>query len=280
MKKIIALVLGLSLIAALSACGGKTEGNADNRTEVRIATNNRPNPPFSFTGDDGKPAGYTIEYLKEIEKKLPEYKFIFEPVDAQSMLLGVDSGKYAFAANYYFKNPEREQKYLFADTPYGYSVTGLIVKSNRNDITSLDDLHGKKLVPETPNSGLYYIIKDYNLKNPDKQVVNETIDQITDADSLKYVASGQYDVDFINVHNFYNANKQLNLGLKVAGIISKEPVWVLFNQSQTELASKFEKATQELIADGTLPELAKKWFDLNFFQSLEELRQGYTFRAQ
>jgi L-cystine transport system substrate-binding protein len=281
MKKL-AVVLSIIFVALLCAYGGQTasaDNSGEKKIEIRIGTNILPNPPFSYTDDDGNPVGYTIDYLKELAKQLPEYDFVLNPVDTQAMLLGVDSSKYAFAANFYFKNPEREKKYLFADTPYGYSVPVLIVRFQRDDIQSLEDLHGKKLVPITPNSGLYYILKDYNIKNPGREVDNiEIIDAITNVDALKYVASGQYDAFFTNLNIFNDNNQYLNLDLKVGGIVSKEPVWILFNRNQTELRDKFEKATRELIADGTLVKLSEKYFDLNFFQSIEELRQGYSFR--
>lgn len=290
MKKILTLLLAASMLITLVAgCGTTSSSSASTpvaaavapakpKTVVKVGTNNMPNPPFSYVDDKNNRIGYTVDYLKELEKKLPEYEFQYEAVDGNSMLLGVDSGKYAFAANYYFKNPSREQKYLFPDHEFGYSITALVTKSSRNDIKTLDDLVGKKLTPVTPTSGLTYVLKDYNAKHPDKQITLEYIDTSTEADNLKWVASGKYDAHFINAHNFENTNKQLKLDLKNAGIISKEPVWILFNKSQTELAKKIDAATVELLNDGTLSKLAEKWFTVDFFKSIDYINQGYQFK--
>jgi L-cystine transport system substrate-binding protein len=271
------LIVGIVLVLGMILSSGTVFAKAGGKV-VKIAINNVPNPPFSYVDEKGTHIGYTIDYLKELEKKLPEYDFQYEAIDSTSMLIATDTGKYALTANYFFKNPEREKKYLFPDKPFGYSVTGLAVKTERNDIKTLDDIVGKKLVPMTPVSGLLYILKDYNIKHPGKEVKIETIDNISTADGLRFVDSGRYDVLFINVHNFDDAQKQLKYKLKISGIISKEPVWIILNKSQTELKTKIDIATAELVKNGTLSKYSVKWFGIDFFKDLDLIKKGYQFR--
>ncbi|MEW9701698.1 transporter substrate-binding domain-containing protein [Paenibacillus sp. SI8] len=253
-------------------------GKSSDVTVVKVALNSIPVPLFSFVNEKNEPVGYMIDYLKEVEKKLPEYKFQYESVDNDGQLIGTDTGKYAFAANFWFRNPEREKKFLYPEHEYGYSVTALAVKPDRNDIQTLDDLPGKKLVPMTPANGLRYILKDYNIKHPGKEIKIEDIDKTTTADDLKLVDSGKYDVDFINVVSFDDVKQRLNLNLKIGGVISKEPVWFLYNKNQSELAKKIDAVTAELTNDGTLGKLSEKWFKVDFFKSLDFVKQGYQFR--
>ncbi|MEC0230833.1 transporter substrate-binding domain-containing protein [Paenibacillus alba] len=247
---------------------------------VKAALNTVPVPLFSFLDEKNQPAGFIIDYLKELEKKLPEYKFEFESVDNEGQLIGTDTGKYAFAANFWFKNPEREKKYLYPQQEFGYSITGLAVKPDRDDIKTLDDLVGKKLVPMSPVSGFRYILKDYNLKHPGKEIKVEDVDKTTPADDLKLVESGKYDAHLLNINHFEDAVKKLNLNLKIGGVISKEPVYFIFNKNQTELAQKVDAATTELIKDGSLSKLSEKWFKVDVFKSLEFVQQGYKFRKE
>jgi L-cystine transport system substrate-binding protein len=276
-------ILVIVLVLVLAACGknDKEESPAGALKQVvKYALNTVPVPLFSFIDENGKPAGFILDYLEELKKKLPEYEFEVESVDNEGQLIGTDTGKYAFAANFWFKNPERAKKYLYPNQEFGYSITALAVKSNRDDIKTLDDVVGKKLVPMTPVSGFRYILKDYNLKHPGKEIVIEDVDKTTPADDLKLVDSGRYDVHLLNVVHFEDVMKKLNLDLKIGGVVSKEPVYLLFNKNQTELAAKVDSATVELIKDGTLPKLSEKWFKVDVYKSLEYVQQGYKFRKE
>lgn len=297
------LLIAAALFAVLAGCGKSTTNTTASKSGaansaspsasstaspaataapkvIKAVLNTVPVPLFSYLDDKNQPAGFMIDYLKELEKKLPQYKFEYDSADNEGQLIGTDSGKYAFAANFWFKNPEREKTYLYPQQEFGYSITALAVKSNRNDIKTLDDMVGKKLVPMTPVSGFRYILKDYNLNHPGREIKIEDIDKTTPADDLKLVDSGKYDAHFINVVHFEDVMKKLNLDLKVGGVISKEPVYLLFNKKQTELAKTIDAATSELIKDGTLPKLSEKWFKVDVFQSLEYVQQGYKFRKQ
>jgi L-cystine transport system substrate-binding protein len=278
---ILAFVVTLTGCSGKAAISGSEPGSAsadtgDTKKVIRVGLNNRPNPPYLFTDDHNEPIGYTIDYYKELEKRLPEYTFQYESVDQEALAIGVDTGKYAFAGNF-FRNPERESKYLFGASEFGYYITALVTKNNRDDIRTLDDLPGKKLTPFTPTSGLLPIIRDFNLRNPDRQIEIEITDKNVIADDMKLVASGRYDALFTNVNMFENANKQLQLDLKIAGIISKEPIWIMYNKNQEELAHQIDAVTAELKQDGTLSKISEKWLGVDFFGSLESVNEGYQF---
>ncbi|MFD0678558.1 MULTISPECIES: transporter substrate-binding domain-containing protein [unclassified Paenibacillus] len=291
------LIFAVILLAILAGCGktapaagdGSANASAPNTASpvakaapkvIKAALNTVPVPLFSYLDEKNQPAGYMIDYLRELEKKLPEYKFEYEAVDNEGQLIGTDTGKYAFAANFWFKNPEREKKYLYPKQEFGYSITGLAIKPDRNDIKTLDDLVGKKLVPMTPVSGFRYILKDYNLLHPGKEIKIEDVEKTTPADDLKLVESGKYDAHLLNINHFEDAVKKLNLNLKIGGVISKESVYFIFNKNQPELAQKIDAATVELIKDGTLSKLSEKWFKVDVFKSLEYVQQGYKFRKE
>ncbi|GCL72877.1 hypothetical protein PN4B1_28040 [Paenibacillus naphthalenovorans] len=290
-------ILAVVLLIFLAGCGTAatvSEGGPGNASDpnasssspksgpqvVKVALNSVPVPLFSFLDENNKPAGFIIDYLRELEKKLPEYKFEYESVDNEGQLIGTDSGKYAFAANFWFKNPEREKKYLYPEHAFGYAITALVVRQDRNDIKTLDDLVGKKLVPMSPVSGFRYILKDYNLRHPGKEIKIEDVDKTTHAEDLKLVDSGRYDAHLINVNQFEDVMKKLNLNVKIGGVISKEPVYFIFNKNQTELAQKVDAKTVELIEDGTLSKYSEQWFKVDVFKSLEYVQQGYKFRKE
>lgn len=283
MKKFsLTAIISLAFLLIISACSSdensKKSETEDGKKVVTVALSDEVNPPFLYTDDNNNPIGYDMDYLKEIEKKLPEYKFEYVFGEEEANLVGVDTGKYTFAINWFFKNPEREKKFLYPEHEYGYSLTSLVVKKDRDDIRSLEDMVGKKLAPMAPSGGLRTILNGYNDKNPDKQIDIETIEFPSNADNLKGVAEGRFDAVFINVTTFNAIQEDLNLDLKVGGIVSKEPVYIVFNKNETELAKKIDEATVELIEDGTLAKLAEKWFNVNFFEDLEYIqREGFKY---
>ncbi|WP_167858900.1 transporter substrate-binding domain-containing protein [Paenibacillus cymbidii] len=292
----------LAAVMALSACGTSSNGGSSgsspsasgsaspapssgspsaapvNVTVLKVAQNAVPNPPFSSLNEKNIMEGYTVEYLKLLDERLPEIKFEYEQIAREAMLVGVETGKYDLAANFYYRNPEREAKYLFGQTEYGYSLNALIVKDSRNDIHSLDDMRGKKLTPMSPSTGLRTLVVDYNKKNTDNPILFNDIDAVTDAESVQWVAKGTYDAYLTNKTVFDNVNAQLKLPLKIATFVSKEPIWVLFNKNKSAVATRFDEVTKEMIKDGTLPALSVKWFGIDMFQSLETVNKPYQFK--
>ncbi|MNI08650.1 L-cystine-binding protein TcyK precursor [compost metagenome] len=292
MKKkfsLVALILASAL--ALTACGSssnKDNGGAPSTggsqtaaakvTVLKVARNAVPNPPFSYLNDKNVMDGYTVEYLKLLDERLEEFKFEYEEIAREAMLVGVETGKYDFAANFYYRNPEREAKYLFSAVEYGHSLNSLIVKKDRDDIQSLDDMKGKKLTPMSPSTGLRTLVVDYNKKNASNPIIVEDIDAVTDAEAVQWVANGKYDAFLTNKTVFDNVNAQLKLPLKVAAYVTKEPIWVLFNKEKKDLAARFDEVTKAMIEDGTLPALSEKWFSVNMFKSLKDVNEQYKFK--
>ncbi|MFS0645953.1 transporter substrate-binding domain-containing protein [Siminovitchia sp. 179-K 8D1 HS] len=280
MKKVWLGVLLLALFTFMGGCSQSSGGSEkeDGKKVVKVAISDEVNPPFLYADEKNNPIGYDMDYMKEVEKKLPEYTFEYIWGEEESNLVGVDTGKYDFAINWFFKNPEREEKFLYPEHEFGYSLTSLVTKKDRNDIKTLDDMVGKKFPPMSPSGGLRTILNAYNEQHPDRPLTIESMDAPSNAENLKLVAKGKADAMFINVTTFNEIQKELNLDLKVAGIISKEPIWTVYNKDNEELANKIDEVTVELREDGTLSKLAEKWFGVDFFQDLKYINEeGFKF---
>ncbi len=280
MKKLWAgAVALLGFIFIISGCSQSTAKESDDgKKVVKIAISDEVNPPFLYADENNEPIGYDIDYLKEVEKKLPDYKFEYIWGEEESNLVGVDTGKYDFAINWFFKNPERQEKFLYPEHEFGYSLTSLVTKKDRDDIKTLDDMVGKKFPPVSPSGGLRAILNSYNDQHPDDPLTLESMDSPSNAENLKMVDKGKADAMFINVTTFNEIQKELNLNLKVAGIISKEPIFTVYSKENAELAKEIDQVTVELTEDGTLSKLAEKWFEVDFFQDLEYINEeGFNF---
>ena len=80
----------------LAACG-KKESLKPTQKEIIIATNAN-SKPNTYIADD-KLTGFDIELARAVFKQLPEYKVKFQVIDFNSVLSGVDNGRFQMAAN-------------------------------------------------------------------------------------------------------------------------------------------------------------------------------------
>ncbi|NGP46234.1 amino acid ABC transporter substrate-binding protein [Bacillaceae bacterium SIJ1] len=271
------IVIMTALMLFLTGCTAGQTTTSDGREIIQIALSAEVNPPFLFTGENNEPQGYNMDYFNTVQKKLPQYHFTYVWGEEESNLIGVGAGKFDIAANWFFSNPEREEKFLYPDTAYGYSMTGLIVHKDNADITSLDDMTDKALAPVSGSGGLRAILNAYNEAN-DSEVPLTTVESPSNEHNLQRVESGRSDAVFLNITTFNAIQEQLKLDLKVGGIVSKEPVFLVLQPGHTTLATDINEATEALIADGTIPELAKKWFGVDFFQDLDDIsNEGFQF---
>lgn len=267
--KYIKLLILMMLIISLSGCGTITKEN-NGKKVVKVALSAEVNPPYLYTDSDNKPVGYDMDYMKELEKKLPQYDFQYEFGEEESNVVGIGVGKFDMGINWFFKTPEREQKFLYQKEPYVYSLTTLIVHNDTNDIETLDDLQHKSLTPMSPSGGLYSILTDYN-KTHKNQIDIDEIHKVSNGENFKMIESKRRDAMFLNLTTYQAIQKELNADVKVGGVVSKESVHILYNNKNTQLQKDIDKATKELKEDGTLEELSKKWFGFNIFDDKESL---------
>ncbi|WP_239748387.1 transporter substrate-binding domain-containing protein [Mammaliicoccus sp. A-M2] len=267
--KYIKLLILMMLIISLSGCGTITKEN-NGKKVVKVALSAEVNPPYLYTDSENKPVGYDMDYMKALEKKLPQYDFQYEFGEEESNVVGIGVGKFDMGINWFFKTPEREQKFLYQKEPYVYSLTTLIVHNDTNDIETLDDLQHKRLTPMSPSGGLYSILTGYN-KTHKNQIDIDEIHKVSNGENFKMIESKRRDAMFLNLTTYQAIQKELNADVKVGGVVSKESVHILYNKKNTQLQKDIDKATKELKEDGTLEELSKKWFGFNIFDGKESL---------
>ncbi len=217
--------------------------------------------PFTFTDKQGNLTGYDIEVLKEAGKRAGfDVKFLPTPWD--SMFLGLEAKKFDVIANQISKNPQREKKFLFSENSYLVSAVQLIVRGDRNDINSLEDLRGRK-VGTSVGSNYTKTLEDFNSKKDvDLKYYDGNFTTV-----LQDIVSGRIDAtlnDRLTVG--YNI-KQLNLNVKPVGKpIDLAPSYFVFRQDQEgqKLKKLVDSGLNTLKKDGTLTKLSVKWFGADY----------------
>ena len=260
------------LAAAVAGCGGgesksSSAGSAAKKTVTVAHTNYY--VPYDFVNDKGESDGYEVAVMKEISKKLPQYEFKFVPTSDDDLLIGVESGKYDIGTKGVWMTEARKQKYIYPKNYIGASIIGLVIRKDMADkVTDMKSFaeYSGKLVPLAPQDARYMVIADYNKENPDKQVVLTPSEAFQIADALTWVMEGRYDaqleVELSYINNvkkedapYHKYDDRLSY-VRHRGI----PIYPLFNKKNQQLADEFDKAFEELRAEGKITELQQQYF--------------------
>ena len=155
MKKIISMLLCISMVFAVAAmvtgCGSKLTAE---KGKLIMATNAE-FPPYEYKEGD-KIVGIDAEGAQLIADKLG-LELEIADVQFDSIIPGVQSGKYDMGMAGITVNEEREEKVNFSDS-YATGIQVVIVKED-SDIKSIDDLEGKKIGTQQGTTG-YILASD------------------------------------------------------------------------------------------------------------------------
>lgn len=267
LKKIFALLLTLSTVFSLAACGNAEETDSDSSDSRTITVAVAPGYyPITYADDNGDAAGYDVEVFKAIDKLLPEYTFKYEIADKETMNVGVQVGTYQVGINSLFKTEERLKTYLMPENNLGYTAVGIIQREDSN-YNTLQELYDQKasIYATTASGGIRYVVADWNEAHPDAQLDVELRSDVVYAESLASVLSGETDATINLIPVFYLVEESARAGLKVSDPVDVVPTYCIVNKEESELNSLINEKLGELKADGTLSKLSEKFFGYDVF---------------
>lgn len=252
MKKFLALVLAaVTICVAFVACSSKTN-DTDTKAEIKTLTmvTNAEFPPYEYT-EGGEVVGIDAEVAKAIADKLG---LKLEIVDTKfdSIIPGVQSGKYDMGMAGLTVTPEREQNVAFSDS-YATGIQSIIVKED-SEIKSVDDLSSStKIGVQLGTTGDIYAKDDFG--------ADAVVEMDKGADAVQALLAGKIDCVIIDnepAKSFVEANP----GLKILDTAyAQEDYAICFAKENTELKEKVNTALKELIADGTLQKIVDKYIN-------------------
>lgn len=256
MKKFFALLLGTALCAALlTACGGEKKGDLlaqiQEKGEMVVAMEGTW-APWTYVNEDGDLVGYDVEVAQAIAGKLGvEASFITGEWDG--LLAGLDAGRYDIMVNGVNVTPDRAEKYDFS-VPYAYDRMAVIVKGDNDSITKMEDLSGKKTA-NTISSTYAETARSYGA-------------EVTGVDDLaatfELLYSGRIDATLNAEVTYYDYMAQHpDADLKIACLAEEADSVAIPMRKGDEtknLREAVDKALNELAEDGTLSQLAVKYF--------------------
>lgn len=264
-----------SLTLGLTACGGGSASGTDasagsasaasaSVTKITIGTEGTM-APFTYFDDNNNLTGFDIELARAIDQKLDDYEFDFQTIEWSSMFASLDADKIQTIANQVATNEERKKKYLFEDTPYLYSAGAIVFKKGRTDIKSLEDLKGKTIDAGTTAYNTAWL-EDYNSKNGNSITFNYTDGDVNKA--FQDIVNGRADATITTPVAVETAIEKQGIDVDWIVLSEKDPVPIYFPFQNSDAGKKlrdaFEGAIQDLLADGTISELSKKFLGADY----------------
>lgn len=254
------LMLILSLFFTTSCTKKQTttkDGSKDllalikEKGEITIATEGTW-APWTYHDESDKLVGFDVEIGQKIAEKLG-VKAKFVEVEWDGIFAGIDSERYDITINGVEITEERSKKYNFSD-PYAYVKTAIIVKGDRSDINSFEDLKGKKTA-NTLSSTYALLAESYGAITTGVDDINQTIELLL-SDRIDATLNSEVSYyDYIKVHPESN--------LKIAALTEEASLVAIPVRKGTQndaLVTELNKAIKELNAEGELSKISLKYF--------------------
>jgi polar amino acid transport system substrate-binding protein len=269
-NKILLLALALTMVLTLFAgCGSKSEdgsgaaasGEDTSLTDLQergvfVLGCDDEFPPMGFIDEDGELTGFDIELAAAVAEKLG-VDFEPKPIDWEAKEMELSSGNIDVIWNGYTIDKERLEKVEFTK-PYLNNAQLLVVKAD-SDIASITDLKDKTVGYQISSAAESIYEDNEELAAVNAQVYDDYQQALLDlksSDRLDAVIVDKILIEYI-MQKEPDTYKVLEepLGTEYFGIGSVK--------GSTALSDAIDKALDELQEDGTIDEIAKKYFDSN-----------------
>lgn len=282
-KKIAAALLAFTLTtAALTGCGGEASGTAADTTAAADTASAETSdggelekvkaagklvigiegtyPPFTYHNDDGSLAGLDVELGTALAEKLG-VEVEFQEAAWDSLLIGIDSGRFDTVINSVSITDERAEKYDFSD-PYYYEARRVVVRADDDSIQAPEDLNGKKIATNATNAFIPWY----------EEQGAEIVGVDTSAEAIDLVLSGRADFLGTNVpvlNAYLDEHPDAKDKLKEAFVIpnSEDVIAIPVRKGETEFLDAINAALAELRADGTLKAISEKYLGGDYTES-------------
>jgi cystine transport system substrate-binding protein len=261
-KRTVSLLLVTAMsIGVLGACGSsKDSSEGDLLSQIKekgtITIAMEGNwQPWTYEDEAGNLVGFEVEVSTAVAEKLgvtPEYV----TGEWDGLLAGVQSGRYDLMANGVGYTEERAEAYYFSDF-YAFNRTALVVRSDNDDITSLEDLDGKTTC-NSANSTYQLLAEQYGATVKDIETLDGTIEELL---------AGRVDATLnaeVSINDYMK--EQPDAEIKIVAYdpdVEKVGMIMPYGENSDTLRDAVNDALAELREEGKLAEISEKYFGMD-----------------
>ena len=211
-------------------------------------------PPLGYRNDDNEIVGYDIDLAKEVAKRLG-VQFKAQPIDWDAKEMELETGKIDCIWNG-FTITEDRKKALSMSFPYLDNEQVLVVRQN-GAIKTLDDMRGRVVGYQSGSSAQEAIDDNPGFKNTLADIIAFK-ENITALNDLKVGGVDGVVMDSV-VANYSIAQTGEPFEI-VKNSLANEEYGIGFRKKEPELRDEVERILKEMVADGTVASISKKWF--------------------
>ena len=211
-------------------------------------------PPLGYRNDDNEIVGYDIDLAKEVAKRLG-VTFKAQPIDWDAKEMELETGKIDCIWNG-FTITEDRKKALSMSFPYLDNEQVLVVRQN-GAIKTLDDMRGRVVGYQSGSSAQEAV--------DDNAAFASTISKLI---MFKDNITALNDLDIGGVDGVVMDSVVANYSIAQTGepfeivknSLANEEYGIGFRKKEPELRDEVERILKEMVADGTVASISKKWF--------------------
>ena len=211
-------------------------------------------PPLGYRNDDNEIVGYDIDLAKEVAKRLG-VQFKAQPIDWDAKEMELETGKIDCIWNG-FTITEDRKKALSMSFPYLDNEQVLVVRQN-GAIKTLDDMRGRVVGYQSGSSAQEAIDDNPGFKNTLADIIAFK-ENITALNDLKVGGVDGVVMDSV-VANYSIAQTGEPFEI-VKNSLANEEYGIGFRKKEPELRDEVERILKEMVADGTVASISKRWF--------------------
>lgn len=209
-------------------------------------------PPMGYRDASGKLIGFDVDAAEAVGKRLG-ITIEWQPTAWDGVIHSLNAKKFDCIWNGMTITPERAKEVAFTK-PYIMDGQVAIVRFNEKRFKGIKDLKNVKVGAQKGSSALSAVKKLPTAPTELKEYEDNP-------KALLDLEAGRIDVVVIdNVTGRDFIAKRPGQFKILPGFISKEPFGVAFRKDDKALRAKVQKALDQMVKDGTMAKISRKWF--------------------
>lgn len=265
-RHLIVVLFVASLAASmLIGCAGSNDSKNDSVGDGKLVSGSEFTvgfdaefPPYGYKDDNGEYVGFDLDLAQEVCNR-NGWTLVKQPIDWDSKDMELNSGTISCIWNG-FTIDGRENEYTWSSAYIDNSQV-VVVKSS-SSIEKLDDLKGKVVLVQADSSALAaFTGENAEEKNIALAKSFSSLQQVSDYNSaFMNLEAGSVDAICMDIGVArYELEARGGAFKMLKEHVSSEQYGVGFKKGNKALRNQVQKALEEMLSDGTLETIAKKW---------------------